>query len=310
MGKERARRSCLSVPASSAKMLAKAPTLPADEIFLDLEDSVAPSVKNESRASAIAALHQGDWSGKTVAVRVNGVATKWCYRDIADVVSAAGERVDCIMVPKVESAADVTFVANLLRMVEEDTGLARPLGIEAQIESATGLRAVHEIASSSPRLETLVFGPGDMAASLGMPSVTIGETSPHYPGDHWHAVLMTILVAARAAGLQAIDGPFGRIRDLGGFRESAVRAYSLGYDGKWVLHPGQIGIANEVFTPGQGEYDRALALLDAYQRAADEHRAGAITFGNEMIDEASRKMAQRLVVRGAAAGLNRRDRAV
>lgn len=305
MAAERARRSCLSVPASSAKMLAKAPGLPADEVFLDLEDSVAPAVKEEARVNVITALRLGDWSGKTVVVRVNGVATRWCYRDIIEVVSAAGQHIDCLMVPKVESAADVTFVASLLRMVEEDAGLSRTLGIEAQIESASGLQAVGDIAASSARLETLVFGPGDMAASMGIPSTTIGEASPQYPGDQWHAVLVTILVAARAAGLQAIDGPFGRIRDLDGFRASAVRSYSLGYDGKWVLHPGQIDIANEVFTPGQGEFDRALALLDAYRRASGEHRAGAVNFGNEMIDEASRKMAQRLVVRGTAAGLVR-----
>jgi citrate lyase subunit beta / citryl-CoA lyase len=307
MAVERARRSCLSVPASSAKMLAKAPTLAADEVFLDLEDSVAPAVKHEARRNAVTALRDGDWGGKTMVVRVNGVATSWCHRDIIDVVSAAGEHIDCIMVPKVESAGDVSFVANLLRMVEEEAGLARAIGIEAQIESAAGLQAIAEIAACSPRLETLVFGPGDMAASLGMPSTTIGETSGDYPGDQWHAVLMTILVAARAAGLQAIDGPFGRIRDHDGFRESAQRSYSLGYDGKWVLHPSQIGIANEVFTPAQEEFDRAWAMLDAYQRAWDEHRAGAVSFGNEMIDEASRKMAQRLVARGAAAGLVRQD---
>jgi len=307
MAMERARRSCLSVPASSPKMLGKAPGLPADEVFLDLEDSVASAVKQAARAHVITALHRGDWGGKTVAVRVNGVATKWCYRDIIDVVSAAGEHIDCVMVPKVESAADVGFVARLLRMVEEDAGLSRTIGIEAQIESAAGLQAVGEIANSSPRLETLVFGPGDMAASLGMPSMTIGETAPGYPGDQWHAVHMTILVAARAAGLQAIDGPFGRIRDLDGFRAAADRSYSLGYDGKWVLHPAQIDIANEVFAPGQEEYERALAMLDAYQRAADEHGAGAVNFGNEMIDEASRKMAQRLVARGVAAGLARND---
>ncbi|HEY5986222.1 MAG TPA: CoA ester lyase [Streptosporangiaceae bacterium] len=307
MAMERARRSCLSVPASSPKMLGKAPGLPADEVFLDLEDSVAPAVKQEARANVITALHRGDWGGKTIVVRVNGVATKWCYRDIIDVVSAAGEHIDCVMVPKVESAADVGFVARLLRMVEEDAGLSRTIGIEAQIESAAGLQAVREIANSSPRLETLVFGPGDMAASLGMPSMTIGEAAPGYPGDQWHAVHMAILVSARAAGLQAIDGPFGRIRDLDGFREAAARSYSLGYDGKWVLHPAQIDIANEVFAPKQEEYERALAMLDAYQRAAGEHRAGAVNFGNEMIDEASRKMAQRLVARGVAAGLARND---
>jgi citrate lyase subunit beta/citryl-CoA lyase len=283
-------------------MMAKAPGLPADEVFFDLEDSVAPAAKPRARTAVAAALRDGDWGGKTVGVRVNAVGTSWCYRDIIDVVSAAGRHIHCLLVPKVESAADVTFVANLLRMVEQDAGLARPLGLEAQIESAAGLRAVHEIAGSSPRLEALVFGPGDMAASLGMPSVSIGESAAGYPGDQWHAVLMTILVAARAAGLQAIDGPFGRIRDPTGLRESAARSYQLGFDGKWVLHPAQIQVVNEVFTPAPEEFKAALALLTAYHDAG-ARQAGAVSFGGDMIDEASRKMAARLVVRGRAAGL-------
>jgi citrate lyase subunit beta/citryl-CoA lyase len=283
-------------------MMAKAPTLPADEVFFDLEDSVAPAAKPQARAAVAAALRDGDWGGKTVGVRVNAVGTSWCYRDVIDVVSGAGRHIDCLLVPKVESAADVTFVANLLRMVEEDAGLARPVGIEAQIESAAGLHAVHEIAASSPRLEALVFGPGDMAASLGMPSVNIGESAAGYPGDQWHAVLMAILVAARAAGLQAIDGPFGRIRDLTGLRESAARSYLLGYDGKWVLHPAQIPVVNEVFTPAPEEFEAALSLLAVYQEAG-ARQAGAVRFGGDVIDEASRKMAAGLVVRGRAAGL-------
>jgi citrate lyase subunit beta / citryl-CoA lyase len=303
MAEARARRTCLSVPASSPKMLAKAPGLPADEVFLDLEDSVAPDAKLEARALAVQALRGGGWDGKTVVLRVNAVATRWCYRDIIDVVSAAGQHLHGVMVPKVESPSDVTFVADLLRMVEEDAGLDRPLGIEAQIESAAGLLAARDIATASPRLETLVFGPGDMAASLGFPSTTIGEASPGYPGDPWHSVLTTILVAARAAGLQAIDGPYGRIRDLDGLRAAATRAYTLGYDGKWVLHPSQIDITNEVFTPAQEDFGRALDILAAYERAGREQRAGAVRFGAEMIDEASRKMAQRLAVRGRAAGL-------
>jgi citrate lyase subunit beta / citryl-CoA lyase len=302
MAELKARRSCLSVPGSSPKMLAKAPGLPADEVFLDLEDSVAPAAKAEARAAVANALKSGDWRGKTVGVRVNAVSTPWCHRDVAEVVSVAGRHLDCLLLPKVEAPSDVTFVANLLRMVEQEAGLPRPIGIEAQIESAAGLRAVDEIAVSSSRLVSLVFGPGDMAASLGMPSVTIGESAPGYPGDQWHAVLMRILVAARAAGLQAIDGPFGRISDLAGLRAAAIRSYQLGYDGKWVLHPDQIPVVNEVFTPGQDEFERALALLAAYAGATGA-QAGAVSFGGEMIDEASRKMAERLAVRGRAAGL-------
>ena len=299
----RSRRTCLSVPGSSPRMLAKAPGLPADEVFLDLEDSVAGDAKVAAREAVVRALRAGDWRGKTVGVRVNAVGTRWCYGDIIDVVPAAGEHIDCLIVPKAESAADVTFVANLLRMVEENAGLTRPLGIEAQIESAAGLRQIHEIASASDRLEALVFGPGDMAASLGMPAVSIGDSAPGYPGDQWHAVLTTILVAARAAGLAAIDGPFGRIADTGGLRAAAARSYALGYDGKWVLHPGQIPVVNEVFTPGQEEFDTAAAMLEAYQHATGTQRAGAVRFGAEMIDEASRKMAERLAARGRAAGL-------
>jgi citrate lyase subunit beta / citryl-CoA lyase len=302
MAELRARRSCLSVPGSSPKMLAKAPSLPADEVFLDLEDSVAPDAKAGARAAVAAALTAGDWRGKTVGVRVNAVATSWCYRDIVEVAGAAGQHIDCLLLPKVEAASDVTFAANLLRMVEQEAGLPHAIGIEAQIESAQGLRAVDEIAFSSQRLVSLVFGPGDMAASLGMPSVTIGESSPEYPGDQWHAVLMRILVAARAAGLQAIDGPFGRIRDLAGLRASAARSYQLGYDGKWVLHPDQIPVVNEVFTPGKDEFGQALALLAAYAGATGA-QTGAVSFGSEMIDEASRKMAERLAARGRAAGL-------
>lgn len=283
-------------------MLAKAAGLPADEVFLDLEDSVPPALKAQARGNAVRALRAGGWGGKTVAVRVNAVATAWCYRDIIDVAAGAGQHVHCVMLPKVESASDVTFVSTLLRMVEEDHGLPHQIGIEAQIESAAALRAIHEIATASARLETLIFGPGDMAASLGVPSTTIGETSPDYPGDQWHWVLESILVAARAAGLQAIDGPYSRVHDLGGLRAAAVRSRSLGYDGKWVLHPGQIAAANEVFTPGQEEFDHALAILDAYSRAAGDQR-GAVMFGSDMIDEASRKMAERLAASGFAAGL-------
>lgn len=305
---ERARRSCLSVPGSSPKMLAKAATLPADEVFFDLEDSVAPAAKEEARRNVVRALEHEDWSGKTVVLRVNGVGTRWCHLDVIEGVGAAGAGLDCVMIPKVESAADVTFVANLLRMVEDTAGLERRLGIEAQIETALGLRAIHEIAEASDRLETLIFGPADMSASLGLPVLSVGTSAAGYPGDQWHWVLETILVAARAAGLQAIDGPYGRVRDLDGYREAAVRSRALGFDGKWALHPGQVDVANEVYAPEQEQFDRALAILEAYEHATEVERLGAVMFGNEMIDEASRKMAVRLAVRGRAAGLTQRKR--
>jgi citrate lyase subunit beta / citryl-CoA lyase len=285
-------------------MLAKAPSLSADEVFMDLEDSVAPLAKEEARDTVVQALKEGEWAGKTVVVRVNGVYTKWCAHDVLHVVENAGEYVDCLMIPKVESASDVTFVDNLIRMAEEELALEKRIGLEVQIETATGLRHIDDIAAASDRTETLIFGPADMSASLGLPTVTAGLPMPGYPGDHWHHVLSTILVAARHAGVQAIDGPYLLIKDLDGFREMALRARGLGYDGKWALHPGQIDVLNEVFTPSQEDYDKAEAMLEAYAHATEVERTGAVMFGSEMIDEASRKMAEQLAARGRAAGLS------
>ena len=289
-------------------MLTKAPAIPADEVFMDLEDSVAPLAKEEARGNVIQALKEGDWTGKTVVVRINGVYTKWCYRDVIEVVENAGQFLDCVMVPKVESASEVAFVDNLLRMIEESTGLEKRIGVEVQIETATGLRNINDIAMASDRIEDLIFGPADMSASLGLPTVTAGLPMPGYPGDHWHHVLSTILIAARHAGLQAIDGPYLLIKDLDGFRDMATRAKALGYDGKWALHPGQIDVLNEVFTPTQDEYDKAEAMLEAYRHATEVELRGAVMFGSEMIDEASRKMAEQLAARGRAAGLQRQKK--
>jgi citrate lyase subunit beta/citryl-CoA lyase len=306
MGKARPRRSCLSVPGSSPKMLAKAPSLPADEVFLDLEDSVAPNVKEEARGNVIHALRTNDWGDKTVVVRMNAVDTRWAYRDVIEVVEAAGEHIDCIMIPKVQSPGEVEFVDHLLRMIEETKGFEHRIGLEAQIENGPGLTLIDDIAFASDRLETLIFGPGDMAAALGMPSLTVGEAIPDYPGDHWHWVLMRILVAARAAGLQAIDGPYAKIRDGEGYRQIAMRSKILGYDGKWVLHPDQVAIANEIFSPSQEEFERAEDILSAYEQATDVESSGAVMFGDEMIDEASRKMAEVTSMRGRAAGMKAR----
>ncbi len=301
----RARRSCLSVPGSSPKMLAKGPTLPADMVFMDLEDSVAPLAKEEARGNVVDALKNNDWGDKTVVVRINSIDTQWAADDLKTVVEAAGSYLDCVMIPKVQSSDEVKFVDHMLRMIETNTGLDKRIGIEAQIETATGLKNVYEIAHASDRMETLIFGPADMSASLGLPTVTAGLPMPGYPGDHWHHVLSTILIAARHAGLQAIDGPYLLIKDLDGFRDMAMRAKALGYDGKWALHPGQIDVLNEVFTPTQDEYDKAEAMLDAYRHATEVERRGAVMFGSEMIDEASRKMAEQLAARGRAAGLQR-----
>jgi len=289
-------------------MLSKAPGLPADEVFMDLEDSVAPGAKEEARQNIVQALREGDWTGKTVVVRVNGVPTRWCYRDVIEIVENAAEYLDCLMVPKVEFASDVTFVHELLRQIEETLGLEKRIGLELQIETATGLTNIDAIAGASDRAETLIFGPADMSASLGLPALTAGLAMPNYPGDHWHYVLERILIAARNAGLQAIDGPYLVIKDLDGFREMALRARAMGYDGKWALHPGQIDVLNEVFAPTQEEFDKAEAILEAYEHATGVELKGAVMFGNEMIDEASRKMAEQLAMRGRAAGMQREQK--
>jgi citrate lyase subunit beta / citryl-CoA lyase len=283
-------------------MLAKAPALAADMVFLDLEDSVAPRAKRDARQNIIEAL-SSDWGDKIVEVRINSIGTHWAADDLKSVVEAAGEHLDCIMIPKVEHAHEVMFVDHMLRMIETTANLKKRIGIEAQIETAIGLVNAHEIAHASERLESLVFGPADMSASLGLPAVSAGLPVPGYPGDHWHSVLMMILVAARAAELQAIDGPYLSIKDLDGLREMAARSRALGYDGKWAVHPDQIDVLNEVFTPTQDEYDKAEAILTAYDRATEDEARGALMFDDEMIDEASRKMAERLAERGRAAGM-------
>jgi citrate lyase subunit beta/citryl-CoA lyase len=284
-------------------MLGKAPGLPADQVFMDLEDSVAPLAKEEARGNVIDALKNNDWGDKTVVVRINSIDTQWAADDIKTIVEGAADHIDCLMIPKVQHAHEVKFVDHMLRMVETNMGLDKRVGLEVQIETATGLKNIHEIAHASDRMETLIFGPADMSASLGLPTVTAGLPMPGYPGDHFHWVLETILVAARDAGLQAIDGPYLLIKDLDGFREMSMRARALGYDGKWALHPGQIDVLNEVFTPTQEEYDKAEALLEAYKHATEVDRTGAVMFGNEMIDEASRKMAIQFAERGRAAGM-------
>jgi citrate lyase subunit beta/citryl-CoA lyase len=210
------------------------------------------------------------------------------------------------MLPKVESAAQIVATDMLLRQVEIANGLpVGHIGIEAQIETARGLINVEEICAASPRLETIIFGPADFAASMEMPVLTGGVQIPEYPGDHFHYVFNKILMAGRANGLQVIDGPYLYIRDAEGFRNYCNRTRTLGYDGKWALHPDQVAILNEVFSPTQEQFDRACAILDAYQTATEGEGKGAVMFGDEMIDEASRKMALKFISRGTRAGLSR-----
>ena len=302
----RPRRTCMSVPASSERFLAKARDLPADEVMFDLEDSVAPGAKEGARELAVAALRAGGWDGRLVAVRVNGAATRWAYRDVIAVVEGAPGVVDALVLPKVTNPAQVGWLDLLLGQVEQAAGVpVGRTGIEAQIEDAAGLAAVEVIAAASPRLVSLVFGPADFMASVGMRSLTVGGQPEGYAFDAHHYALMRILVAARAAGLQAIDGPYARIHDTDGLREAATSAAALGYDGKWVLHPAQVGVVNEVFTPSVADYGRAVRILGAYDRATSVDATGAVMLDDEMIDEASRKMALMIAAKGEAAGLPR-----
>jgi citrate lyase subunit beta/citryl-CoA lyase len=239
-------------------------------------------------------------------VRINAWDTQWTYGDVIEVVSNAGERLDEVMLPKVQSAAEVVALDLLLTQVEKTSGLPpRHIGIEAQIETTRGLINVDDICAASPRLETIIFGPADFAASMEMPVLTGGVQIPEYPGDHFNYVFSRILRAGRANGLQVIDGPYLKVKDMEGLRDFAQRTRVLGYDGKWALTPDQVTVLNELYSPTQEQFDRAWDILDAYQKATEDERKGAVMFGDEMIDEASRKMATKFVVRGERAGLQR-----
>ncbi len=305
----RPRRSCLAVPGSSPKMLEKAQGLPADQVFLDLEDAVAPLAKPSARKNIVAALNDGDWGSRARVVRVNDLTTAWTYADVIEVVEGAGANLDAIMLPKVQEAAHIQWLDLTLTQIEKSLGLPiGNIGIEAQIENARGLVNVDAIAAASPRVETIIFGPADFMASINMKSLVVGALIPDYgPGDPYHYILMRILMAARMHDLQAIDGPFLQIRDVDAFTEVAKRSAALGFDGKWVLHPGQIDAANDVYSPAQADYDHAELILDAYDYATSEAggRLGAVMLGDEMIDEASRKMALVISAKGRAAGMVR-----
>ena len=305
----RSRRSNLAVPGSSPKMLDKARGLPADQLFMDIEDAVAPLAKPEARKNIVAALNEGGYDGKVRTVRVNDWTTQWTYADVVEVVEGAGPNLDCIMLPKVQTAEQVVALDLLLTQIEKSNGfeLGR-IGIEAQIENAMGLINVDAIAAASPRVETVIFGPADFMASINMKSLVVGEQPPGYDvGDAYHYILMRILMAARAHDKQAIDGPYLQIKDVDGYKRVASRSAALGFDGKWVLHPGQVEAANEVYSPRQEDYDKAELILDAYDycTSAQGGAKGAVMLGDEMIDEASRKMAIVVAAKGRAAGMAR-----
>src|SRR4051795_6859503 len=261
----RPRRSNLAVPGSSRKMIDKARSLPVDQVFLDLEDAVAPLAKADARKTIVEALNEGGWGDRLRVVRVNDWTTPWTYRDVIEVVEGAGANLDAIMLPKVQTPEQVVALDLLMTQVEKTMGYeVGRIGIEAQIENALGLTNVNAIATASPRVETIIFGPADFMASINMKSLVVGEQPPGYDvGDAYHHILMSILMAARAHGKQAIDGPYLQIKDVDGFRRVAGRSAALGFDGKWVLHPDQVDAANETFSPLQSDYDHDENILDA-----------------------------------------------
>jgi citrate lyase beta subunit len=292
----RLQRSELAVPGSQPAMFRKAFDSDADFVFLDLEDAVAPADKVQARANIIATLLELDWrgSGKTVSVRVNGIDTHYMYRDVVDVVEQAGHRLDTILVPKVGVAADLYLVDALLTQIEEAKAIPHRIGIEALIETALGMANVEAIAQSTRRLETLHFGVADYAASCRARTVNIGGLNPDYPGDQWHAALSRMVVACRAYGLRAVDGPFGDFNDPDGYLLAARRAAALGLEGKWAIHPKQIPLANDVFSPRPEEVARAERILVALDAAARDGK-GAAQLDGRLIDAASARMAQNVV---------------
>ena len=304
----RPRRTCLSVPGSSAKMIQKAKQLPADQVFLDLEDSVASDAKAHARTQVAASLAEGGWAGQLRGVRVNDWTTPWTHADVIEVVATAGSDLDVVILPKVTDVSHVQALDLLLTQLEVTHGLpVGRIGVEAQIENAEGLTNADAIAAG-PRVQALVLGPADMMASLNMRTLVVGEQPEGYDvGDAYHHVFMRILVAARARGINAVDGPFLKVRDVEAFRRVAGRAAALGYDGKWVLHPDQIAAGNEIFSPRQADYDHAELILEAYEWHTSRvgGARGAVMLGDEMIDEASRKMALVVAGKGRAAGMER-----
>lgn len=294
--RQRLHRSELAVPASSMSMVEKAADSPADVVFLDLEDAVAPPEKAQARRNAITALNEIDWAakGKTVSVRINGLDTEYMYRDVVDVMEQAGDKLDTILVPKVGVPADLYMVEALCNQIEQACGLTRKVGLEALIETALGMANVEAIAQFGGRLEALHFGVADYAASLRARTVNIGGLNPDYPGDQWHAALSRMIVACRAYGLRALDGPFGDFADPDGYMDAARRAAALGAEGKWAIHPSQIGMANDVFSPPEAEVTKAHRII-AELRAAEAAGNGAAALDGKMIDAASEKMALNVI---------------
>ena len=292
-------RSMLFVPASRPDMIEKASRSAADAVCLDLEDAVAPESKVAARANLVEALQTLTFGHRLRIVRINALDTPFAYRDVIEVVEAAGTMLDLIMLPKVQAPQDIHFLDTLLTQIEQHVGIPQRIGIEAQIESARGFLWTREIAQSSPRLEALIFGPGDYAASMQMPLTDIGAFDEHdalYPGHRWHNVMHTIVAAARANGLRCMDGPYANFRDESGLAEMAQIAKGLGFDGKQCIHPAQLATVNALFAPTQAEVERARAVMNAYEAAMAAGK-GAISVDGKMIDAANLRMAQAVLVR-------------
>jgi len=292
-------RSQLFVPASKPAMIKKAAASAADAICIDLEDSVTPAEKASSRANVVHALKEIDFGRRVRMFRINALDTPFAYRDLVEVVEAAGDRLDVVMIPKAGSARDIEFVDTLLTQIEANVRLTRPIGLEAQIETASGFLHAVEIAGASPRLEALIFGAGDYAASMHMPSAAIGEADEHdeiYPGHRWHAVMHTIVAAARAHDLRCLDGPYAGYTDEAGLARACRIALAMGFDGKQCIHPAQLAAVNATFTPSLEEVTRAAAVLKAYEAAAAAGQ-GAATHDGRMIDAANLRMARTILER-------------
>ena len=282
-------------------MCEKAPSAGSDLVFLDLEDACAPAAKESARATAVGALTGLDWGRTVRAVRINGIETPWCHGDIIEVVTGARDALDVLIVPKVRTARDVWWVDVLLGQLEAKLGLARPIGLEVLIEEAEGLANALEIARASPRLEALIFGAGDLSASLH--ARVDGNFDPvvPYPGDFWHFARVQVLTAARAAMIDAIDAPYPAYQDPEGYRQSALQASALGYDGKWAIHPGQVPIANEVFAPTAEEIEDARRSMESY-REAEAGGVGAIGRDGKLVDAAHMRLAANTLHKASLAG--------
>lgn len=298
----RLRRSELSTPGSNERMMEKAAASGADLVFLDLEDAVAPAEKVSARAKIVTALRTHDWGRKTRSIRINNVETEWAFEDVIHIVEEAGDVLDIIIIPKVKSAEDVRWVDTLLSQIERKHRWERRIGLEVLIEEVEAMINVEEIARSTPRLEALIFGPGDYSASQGVRVDAVGGISRDYPGDVWHYARNKVVIAAKAAGIEAVDGPFADFKDEEGYRRECTRAAVLGFTGKWAIHPSQVPIANEVFSPTERQVERARKMIAAYEDA-ERQGLGAVAVDGVMVDAASARLMKNVTAKADAIGM-------